>query len=836
MIYIKKVKNKILIMFLISIIMVFTVFPYFLNINKVEASINTNLPISTMSENFPSSYQPYIDALKQAYPNWIFKAIYTGLDWNQAVFHECYEVNEGISLVPDTYDSIWKKDGQNYYKDGNFVIASKEAVKYMLDPRGHLNEKEIFQFQTLSYSESMDSIGSIEKVLYGTSMYNRAEYQKLGSMVNMGKTYSNIILEAAKIYNVSAIHIASRIKQETGGAITTNRSINGSTTVNGKVPYNYFNIGATPPNAITSGLDYAANKNWIDPDTAIKGGTDILKNSWIKWGQDTTYFQKFDVNNPYGNAVALYAYQYMANIMAPTNESYSTYGAYEKMGMLNNTFEFHIPVFENMPANPTPYPGEPEVSYIDDNTRIQAYDIAPYKLYIRSGPGTDYSIVAKLDEGNQMTRIAKSINTQWDRVRLDNGIEGYVFRDYTKEVLTDVKVTSISLNINNLELKIGDTYNLTCNILPDNATNKNVEWSTSNQDIVSVENGKITAKSKGEATITVKSQDTQMTATCNVKVLTKVTEIKLVDSNLDMNVGDEKILTYTVAPNDAANKEVEWFSSNNDIVSVENGKIIAKSPGDVIITLKAKETGLTATCKITVIAKVESIFLPKENYTVAKGKKLSIIPEIKPDFATNKEYTVSSSDENIIKIQDNILIAQNEGSTIVTFTTKDQNKSISANIKVIDVLNTDAIIFDDSVNVDETKNYVSKIEPKTKNSAIISKLSYNKEKFDVIIKNTNEDIMDDEAFVGTGTTINLVTKDSKDIIQTFTVIIYGDVSGDGIIDTLDILKVQKDILNITKLTGIQLLSANTSKNGENVSTLDLLRIQKHILDIKSIEQ
>lgn len=60
------------------------------------------------------------------------------------------------------------------------------------------------------------------------------------------------------------------------------------------------------------------------------GGTDILRNSWIKWGQDTTYFQKFDVNNPYGNAVALYAYQYMANIIAPTNESYSTYNAYQK--------------------------------------------------------------------------------------------------------------------------------------------------------------------------------------------------------------------------------------------------------------------------------------------------------------------------------------------------------------------------------------------------------------------------------------------------------------------------------------------------------------------------
>ena len=254
MMYENNIRKKALGMFAAGMISFSTLLTGFSGINNVQASIKTNLPKSYMSDNFPNSYKPYIDALKSAHPNWVFKAVYTGLDWNQAVTHESYDVNEGISLVPDSYDAVWKKDGQNYYKDGNFVIASKEAVKYMLDPRGHLNEKEVFQFQTLSYSSSMDSINSIEKVLYGTSMYNRSEYQRLGSMVNMGQTYSNIILQAAKKYNVSAIHIASRIKQETGGAITSNRSINGSTVVNGVVPYNYFNIGATPPNAICIAL------------------------------------------------------------------------------------------------------------------------------------------------------------------------------------------------------------------------------------------------------------------------------------------------------------------------------------------------------------------------------------------------------------------------------------------------------------------------------------------------------------------------------------------------------------------------------------------------------
>lgn len=836
MIYENKRKiKKIFAMLSVSAFIVSSVMSCFSLNNKVDASIKGNLPVSYMSDTFPDSYVPYINSLKAAHPNWVFKAVYTGLDWNEAVTHESYDVNEGISLVPDSYDASWKKDGQNYYRDGNFVIASKQAVKYMLDPRGHLNEKEVFQFQTLSYSSSMDTLDSIEKVLYGTSMYNRSEYQRQGSMINMGKTYSNIILEAAKKYNVSAIHIASRIKQETDGAITSNRSINGSTVVNGVIPYNFFNMGATPPNAITNGLIFAAEQGWTDPDVAIKGGTDILKNSWIKWGQDTTYFQKFDVNNPYGNAVGLYAYQYMANIIAPTNESYSTYSAYEKMGMLKNAFEFHIPVFNNMPNTPSVYPGESEETYIPDNTRIAAYDVSPYKLYIRSGPGTEYSIVAKLDEGDQMTRIAKSVNSQWDKVRLDSGIEGYVFRDYTIEVPTEVKVTGISLNNTNLELKIGDTYNLICNITPNNATNKNVEWFSSNTDIVSIENGKITAKTKGDATITVKSCDTGITATCNVKVLSKVTSISLNKTELSLNKGDTYDLTYTIAPDDAANKDVEWSSSNDDVVSVENGKITAKKAGNATITIKSKETGISSSCKVTVTAKVENISLGKEEYTVIKDRYLTITPVISPDDATNKEYSITSEDENIAKIEEGKIKGVNIGETNVIFKTKDGEKSVTAKVKVIDISDSDFLIFDESLREDTINNQISKIEPDTKTSDLLNKITYNKDNYDVVIKNINGEVILDDTLVGTGTTINLVTKDTKDIIQTYTVIIYGDVNGDGEISPSDYVKVKNNILGIESLNDLYKISGDVN-NDEQISPSDYVKIKNKILGIEEIAQ
>lgn len=750
MIYERKIKKKILAMFIVSTFVISTFMSCFSKLNKVEAIINSNLPVSHISDDFPASYKPYIDALKKFHPNWIFKAVYTGLDWNQSVTQECYDTNESISLVPDSVDGVWKKDGQNYYKDGNFVIASKQAVKYMLDPRGHLNEKEVFQFQTLSYSSSMDNIDSIEKVLYGTSMYNRNEYQRLGSMINMGTTYSNIILEAAKTYNVSAIHLASRIKQETGGAITSNRSINGSTSVNGVVPYNFFNIGATPPNAISNGLDYAAKKGWTNPDIAIKGGASVLVNSYIKWGQDTTYFQKFDVNNPYGNAKYLYGSQYMANILAPTNESYSTYTSYQKMGMLDNTLEFHIPVYDNMSDYPSAYPGEDDVTYVADNTIITGYNLDGAYLNVRSGPGTSFSIVGTLRENEQATRIAKSTNTQWDKVRLSNGVEGYVFRDYTKDV-PNIKVTGLTLDKQNLNLKIGENYNLTCTITPDNAADKNVEWSSSNSDIVSVDNGKVTANSTGTAVISVKNQASSLTTSCNV----------------------------------------------------------------------------------TVTANVESISLEKNEYTMLEGSYLTITPIISPDYATDKEYSISSDNDNVIKIENEKLKAISEGTANVTFTTKDQNKSVTAKITVIKK-EDNALTFNSSVNITEDK--ITKIEPGTTANDMFSKLEYNKDKYDVVIKNLNGDAISNNYLVGTGTTINLVTKGSNEQVQTYYVIIYGDVNGDGEIDVVDLLLLKRQITKKVSLSGDKLAAASISNKNGNPDVTDLLRLKRHITGKLKIEQ
>ncbi len=81
-----------------------------------------------------------------------------------------------------------------------------------------------------------------------------------------------------------------------------------------------------------------------------------------------------------------------------------------------------------------------------------------------------------------------------------------------------IHVTSVSLDKTSLELTEGETAQLTATVLPDNATNKNVTWSTSDASVAAVENGVVRATGRGTATITVTTEDGGFTAGCTVTV------------------------------------------------------------------------------------------------------------------------------------------------------------------------------------------------------------------------------------------------------------------------------------------------------------------------------
>lgn len=158
--------------------------------------------------------------------------------------------------------------------------------------------------------------------------------------------------------------------------------------------------------------------------------------------------------------------------------------------------------------------------------------------------------------------------------------------------------TSITLDYSSLQLARGTTFTLQATVLPEDADNKTVTWSTSNKNIATVDkNGNVTAVKAGNATITATCSG--LSATCDVTVVVPVTSITLNITSKTLRQNETVKLTATVKPNDATNPAVTWTSSRPGVATVaDDGTVTGVSEGTAVITAKAED--LTATCEITV--------------------------------------------------------------------------------------------------------------------------------------------------------------------------------------------------------------------------------------------
>jgi len=162
-----------------------------------------------------------------------------------------------------------------------------------------------------------------------------------------------------------------------------------------------------------------------------------------------------------------------------------------------------------------------------------------------------------------------------------------------------VEVTSIVLNRTTLSLNEGESATLVATVFPSDATDQNVVWSTSNESVATVVEGKVTAVKEGTATITASCGG--KSATCSVTVKKKnvpVTSLTLSETSLTLIEGDTAVLTVTINPSDATDQNVTWSSSNSSVASVEGGKVTALKKGTATIT--ASCGGKMATCTVTV--------------------------------------------------------------------------------------------------------------------------------------------------------------------------------------------------------------------------------------------
>lgn len=247
--------------------------------------------------------------------------------------------------------------------------------------------------------------------------------------------------------------------------------------------------------------------------------------------------------------------------------------------------------------------------------------------------------------------------------------------------------TGIKLNKSNLNLLIGTSETLNKTIIPQNATNQEATWNSSNPSVASVENGKVTAKKVGTTIITVSSFG--YNATCKVTVIDTIDlqKISLNKTKITIKERATEKLNVTYTPSNATNKKITWKSSDNNIVTVDSsGKITGIKAGKATITAIANDGGKTSKCEVTVeeISKnVTSITLDKKELKLTSGDTQKLKVTITPSYAENKNVIWSSSDEKIAKVENGTIIAIAPGSVEIKAVTEDGNKEAICEVTVI---------------------------------------------------------------------------------------------------------------------------------------------------------
>lgn len=254
-----------------------------------------------------------------------------------------------------------------------------------------------------------------------------------------------------------------------------------------------------------------------------------------------------------------------------------------------------------------------------------------------------------------------------------------------------ISVTSVALNKSTASISKGLTDQLKAEVLPSNATNKNVVWSSSNSMIASVSSsGLVTGVSEGSTTVTVTTEDGNKTASCTITITSPVpvSSVSLDKETLSLDISQTAQLTASILPETAYNKAVSWTSSNPSVATVSStGLVTGVSEGEASVTVTTEDGSKTDTCSITVsgtqFIAVTSVSLDLSSFTIDKDAERQLTAAISPADATIKTVTWSSNNNSIATVSNTGLVkGVADGTAVITVTSNDGNKTAQCSVTV----------------------------------------------------------------------------------------------------------------------------------------------------------
>lgn len=360
---------------------------------------------------------------------------------------------------------------------------------------------------------------------------------------------------------------------------------------------------------------------------------------------------------------------------------------------------------------------------VGENTKLVA-SITPSNATIKTITwATSDKTKATIDSTGKVTAISAGKVTI--TATANNGVKA-THNITIKEESNEKDVEEVSIKGEN-KVSINNSIQLIANVLPDDATDKQIIWSSSDEKIAIVdETGKVTGKSIGEVEI-IATASNGIKAVHKIEIIEDTNDIEIKSLTIKgencVKIEEEIELQVETEPSDIKNVVINWKSSDEKIAIVEeNGKVKGISEGTVIITATTSN-GIVSTHGINVYKTekndkidVQHIIINTEKNEIKIGDKIKLETKITPENATNKNLIWISGNPEIAEIDENgILTGKKAGKTIIIALTNnmkiasfeveilEENKINVENIKINGEKNT--------IEIDEEIELSASIEP-----------------------------------------------------------------------------------------------------------------------------
>lgn len=289
--------------------------------------------------------------------------------------------------------------------------------------------------------------------------------------------------------------------------------------------------------------------------------------------------------------------------------------------------------------------------------------------------------IATVDEYGVITGVAGGSTYITVSSKTDPTVKADVPVDVT------VSATGVSFYVPEITIRPGEITSLEAEVEPADSTDT-LTFSSSDATVVTVsKTGTVEALKKGTAVITVET-DSGKTATITVKVENPATRI-YVDGAADAGVpnnhytGDTFDLVVLTDPEDADEVSFTYSSSVPTVATVsETGKVTVNTPGTTVITIETEDGKLSTTYIVRAIRGVKSVSLDTHEATVDRGNTVALTATVKPDTASNRNVTWSSSNPSVASVKDGVVTGVSKGTAVITVTTEDGGFTDTCQVEV----------------------------------------------------------------------------------------------------------------------------------------------------------